>query len=60
MDHYLLQASKLYEESCLKNNTTQMPRFAVPKTEEVKQQDRQGFLRKPKSTLDIAPQYGRP
>ena len=37
MDRYVLQASEQYEESCLKSDSVQMSRFAVPKIEEVKQ-----------------------
>ena len=49
MDHYLLQASELYEaESALKINSTQMPRFAAPKTEEEVKQARQARI--PKKT----------
>ena len=49
MDHYLLQASELYEaESTSKINSTQMPRFAAPKTEEEVKQVRQARI--PKKT----------
>ena len=49
MDHYLLQASELYEaESTSKINSIQMPRFAVPKTEEEVKQARQARI--PKKT----------
>lgn len=55
MDQYLLQASELYEESCLKVNSAQMPWVAVPKT--VKQA-RQAIISK--LTLDTALESGRP
>ena len=48
MDRYLQQASEQYEENSLKSNSAQMPRFAVPKTEEEVQQARQA--RVPKKT----------
>ena len=49
MDHYLLQASELYEaESTSKINSTQMPRLAAPKTEEAVKQARP--TRTPKKT----------
>ena len=41
-----LQASELYEESSLKNNTAQMPRFAVLKTEEEVKQARRARIPK--------------
>ncbi len=48
MDHYLLQASDVYEESTSKVNSAKMPRLANSKTEEEIKQARQA--RVPKKT----------